>query len=108
MLCGDNLAVHAGEHKAVGIHGAQLLHEVECETAATGSWAVHEADVRVEPGTFERGGAVAREERIGERKQGVDVIERWSAAARGKTEVALLLQNEVIKHTKIQLCGFAF
>jgi hypothetical protein len=55
---GDLLTVDEGEDEAVGDEGAEFFDEVESEAWATWAVGVEEADLRVETGGGEGGGAV--------------------------------------------------
>lgn len=49
VFSGQNFLVDAGEHKAVGVNGAELLHQVKCKAAAAGPGTMQKTDIRVQP-----------------------------------------------------------
>ena len=68
--------VDAGQHESVCVNGAKLFHKVQRQTAASGTGAVQEADIRVQPNAAQCGSAVAGQQRIGKGEQRVHIVQR--------------------------------
>lgn len=81
---GDLATVEEGDGVAVGDEGAELFHEVEGEGWAAGAVAVEEAELGVEAGGEEGGGAVVGKEGVEEGEEGVCGVGGWAADATGE------------------------
>ena len=66
--------VDAGQHEPVCGNGAKLFHKVQRQTAASGTGAVQEADIRVQPNAAQCGSAVAGQQRIGKGEQSIHIV----------------------------------
>lgn len=86
VFWGKLAAVEEGDGVAVGEEGAEFFHEVEGEGGATGAVAVEEAELWVEAGGEEGGGAVVGKECVKEGEEGVGGVGGWAAGAAGEWE----------------------
>lgn len=68
---------------------------------------MQKAHIGVQPHALQCGGAVPDEQRIGEGKQCICIVQRRPAAAAVETERLMLLQNQRIEAVEIPLGGFA-
>ena len=104
----QHFLVDTGQHEPVSQNGAQLFHQIQCKAAPPGTGAVQKAHIRVQPGTLQRGGAIAGQQGIGKGQQRVHIIQRRSAAAAGEHKSIVLLQDQRVEPVEVPLCSFAF
>ena len=69
---------------------------------------MEEADRRVEADGLERRADVVDQERVDEREQGVDGIERWAPAPAVEAEAFLLRPDQVVESAEVDVRRLAF
>ena len=107
-LAADLPAVEKRERQPVGQDGTQLLHQVEREARASRPVAMQEADGRIEPDALRRAAAIVGQQRVEEREQRVDRVERRAARAPAEDDVGVGDADQVVENAEIDVAGLAF
>lgn len=97
------LAVDQRDGQPVGQPGPEFFHQIEGQRWAVWPIGVQKAHKRVEPHAGQGGHAVMPEQRIEERQQTIDAVERRTAAARREPELLPLLLERQTEHRKVEL-----
>lgn len=101
VLLIHHAVVDEREDETIRQTGAQFLHQIQRQRRSPGSIAVEKAHIGIQPDALQRGGAIVRQQAIGEGQQGVYRIQRGAAVALGKGKQGLLPQNKLVKGAKI-------
>ena len=99
MEGGDDIVVQAAQDDRVHDDGAELFHQVECQTGPVVGDLVQEPDVWVQPDGADGGFDVVGQDGVAEGEEGVDRVAGRAAVATGKLPFVPL--DEVAKDGKV-------
>ena len=101
----DLLSIDQGKRQPVRQKRPEFLHQIEGEAGPAGPVPMKEAHRRVESHRFQSRTDIVNEERVYEREQCIDVIQRRPAVSFLERKILLLGHDQMVENAEIDMGG---